>query len=233
MKVDIGVIGALSEEVSGLISELKEHETEIFSGIEFHTGKLYGKRVAVAKSGVGKVFAAIAAEAMILKYSPSLIVNSGVAGAIFPELVPGDIVIADKLCQHDMDTTPLGDALGLISGINKIYFEADGNAVSILKAAAGDINCKALVGTIATGDKFIASKEDKKAIESEFSAYACEMEGGAVAHVAYVNRTPFAVIRAISDSADGNAEMNYTEFLKIAAERSSALTHKLIEEYKA
>jgi 5'-methylthioadenosine/S-adenosylhomocysteine nucleosidase len=149
------------------------------------------------------------------------------------ELVPGDIVIADKLCQHDMDTTPLGDALGLISGINKIYFEADGNAVSILKAAAGDINCKAFVGTIATGDKFIASKEDKKAIASEFSAYACEMEGGAVAHVAYVNRTPFAVIRAISDSADGNAEMNYIEFLKIAAERSSALTHKLIEEYKA
>lgn len=232
MKVDIGVIGALSEEISGLIAKLLDHKVELTSGIEFHTGILYGKKVAIAKSGVGKVFAAIAAEAMILKYSPALIVNSGVAGAVSKELLPGDIVIADKLCQHDMDTTPLGDALGLISGINKIYFEADEKAVSILKDAAKGINAKALVGTIATGDKFIASIEDKKAIEREFSAYACEMEGGAVAHTAFVNNTPFAVIRAISDSADGNAEMNYTEFLKIAAERSSALTHKLIEEYK-
>ena len=231
MKVDIGIIGALSEEVSGLINSLLEHNSETVSGIEFHTGILEGKRVAVAKCGVGKVFAAICTEAMIIKYSPSLIINSGVGGALAQVLKTADLVIADKLVQHDMDTSPIGDPKGLVSGINKIYFDADARAVSIAKEAADNFGYPALVGTVATGDKFIADKEDKHCIVSDFSAVACEMEGAAVAHTAYVNNTPFIVIRAISDSADGDATMDYLEFLPIAAKKSTALTLALVKAY--
>ena len=231
MKTDIGIIGALAEEVEGLIGRLKKRKTEVIGGIEFHSGIIERKQVVIARCGVGKVFAAICAQAMIVRYAPSLIVNSGVGGALGAGLSTGDIVIADRLCQHDMDTSPLGDPKGLISGINKVYFETDERAREILLAAARLEKLNAKVGTVATGDRFIADKESKRFITETFGAIACEMEGAAIAHTAFVNRTPCAVIRAISDSADGEASMSYTTFLPLAAKNSTALTMSLIEAW--
>ncbi len=231
MKVDIGIIGALSEEVSELISRLELPRRESVSGVDFYTGEIYGKKIAVAKCGVGKVFAALCAEAMILKYSPKLVVNTGVGGALASGLKTGDVVVADKLCQHDMDTSPIGDPKGLVSGINKIYFDADSRAQEIIYSSALSLGLNVICGTVATGDKFIADKVDKERLITDFSAVACEMEGGAIAHTAYVNDTPFAVIRSISDSADGEATMDYPSFLPIAAKNSTLLALSLIEKY--
>ncbi len=228
---DIGIIGALDAEVQEIISRLENRRTEIVGSIEFNLGELWGKRLAVAKCGVGKVFAAICAEAMIIKYSPSLVINSGVAGALDKTLRPLDVVFADKLVQHDMDTSPIGDPVGLISGINKVYFDSDKRAVDILSETAENMGINYLVGTVATGDKFISKKSDKEIITDRFGAAACEMEGGAIAHTAFVNSTSFVVVRAISDSADGDASMDYAEFLPQAAKTSTALTLALIEKY--
>lgn len=231
MKADIAVIGAMEPEVLGLIAEMEEHTAEFVSGIEAHIGKIYGKTVVVARCGIGKVFAAICAEALILKYSPSLIVNTGVGGALASAIKTTDIIVASDLCQHDMDTSPIGDPVGLVSGINKIYFEADKRAVKILLDSAKKLGLNARAGRVATGDKFIASKEDKEYITKLFSADACEMEGCAVAQVAFVNDIPFAVVRAISDSADGEATMDYPTFMPIAAKNSQSLTLNLIKEW--
>ena len=228
---DIGIIGALDEEVLGLVGMLENTRTTRVSGIDFHEGRLFGKNIVVARCGVGKVFAAICAEAMILNFSPRLIVNTGVGGALDKGLRCTDVVIADRLVQHDMDTTALGDEAGMISGICKVYFETDTRAVEILTEAAEILSVRATVGTVATGDRFVSDKADKDKIASLFGAAACEMEGGAIAHTAFVNKTPFAVIRAISDSADGSANMDYSEFMPIAAKKSSALTLALIEKY--
>lgn len=231
MTVDIGIIGAMESEVRAIIASLDNHECEAVSGIDFHVGKIGEKTVAVAKCGIGKVFAAICAEVMILKYSPSLLVNTGVGGAIASGLTTGDIVIADTLCQHDMDTSPIGDPKGLVSGINMIYFESDKRASEILLSSATELGLSARLGRIATGDRFIASKEDKDRIVADFAADACEMEGCAIAQVAFVNGTPFAVVRAISDSADGEATMDYPTFLPIAARNSTNLTLSLIKAW--
>lgn len=231
MKVDIGIIGAMEPEVCALIKALSSPSSELVSGITFYTGEISGKRVAVAKCGIGKVFAALAAEIMILKYSPDLIVNTGVGGAVKSGLKTGDIVVADKLCQHDMDTSAIGDPKGLVSGINKIYFDTDPRANEILMREAISRGLSASLGTIATGDTFIASSSEREAIVRDFSASVCEMEGCAVAQVAFVNNTPVAVIRAISDSADGEATMDYPTFLPIAAANSTALTLALISAW--
>jgi adenosylhomocysteine nucleosidase len=230
-KANIGIIGAMDDEVREIISQLENESVENVSGIEFHTGSLFGKNVVIARCGVGKVFAAICAEAMIIKYSPDLIINSGVGGAISKELRPLDIVFADKLVQHDMDTSAIGDPVGLISGINRVYFETDARAREILIDAAETLSVKYHVGTVATGDKFISDGIDKYRISSTFGAIACEMEGGAIAHTAFVNGTSFIVVRAISDSADGDASMDYPTFLPIAANISTDLTLALIERY--
>lgn len=230
-KADIGVIGALDDEVRELISSLSDRVTEHAGSIEFNLGRLFGKNVVIAKCGVGKVFAALCAEAMIIKYSPELIVNSGVGGALDKTLRPLDIVFADRLVQHDMDTSPLGDPIGLISGINRIYFETDVRAREILVSSAKQMDINFTVGTVATGDRFISEMADKDLITDRFGALACEMEGGAIAHVAFVNGTKFMVVRAISDSADGDACMDYPTFLPRATKISTALTMALIEKY--
>lgn len=229
--VDIGIIGAMEGEVELIVSSLENTVTEEVSGIKFYKGNLHSKTVVVAKCGVGKVFSAICAEAMILKYSPKLIVNTGVGGGVGKGVSTLSVVVADKLCQHDMDTSPLGDPKGLISGINQIYFESDKRAVRIIEDSAERRNIKLHVGTVATGDKFISSSEDARKIISEFGALACEMEGAALAQVAFVNKTPFVVIRAISDNADEGASLSYGEFLPIAVKNSSSLTLDLIKEY--
>lgn len=231
MRVDIVIIGAMEPEVEGLISEMSDKTVEIISGIAVNLGKIGEKQVAVAKCGIGKVFAALCAEALIIKYSPSLIVNTGVGGALAKDLKTGDIVIAERLCQHDMDTSAIGDPVGLVSGINKIYFDADKRASQILLEAAKSLGLTARGGRIASGDKFIASADDKTRITKVFSADVCEMEGCAIAQVAFVNNIPFAVVRAISDSADGEATMDYPTFLPIAAANSQKMTMALIEKW--
>ena len=230
-RYDIGIIGAMDAEVNTLISHLGKYTSERFGSVTFHTGELYGKRVVVAKCGIGKVFAALCAEAMIVRYNPRLVVNTGVGGALATGLLPLDVVIADRLCQHDMDTSPLGDPKGLVSGINLVYFEADRRAREILLSAAIDMRLRARVGTVASGDRFVALAKDKAEITRDFGADVCEMEGAAIAQVCHVNETPFAVIRAISDSADGSAEMDYAKFLPEAAKSSSELTLALIRNY--
>ena len=232
MKVNIGIIGAMQPEVEAIIAALTNSESETISGITFYTGTIWGKSVAVAKCGIGKVFAALCAEIMILKYSPDLLVNTGVGGAIGGGLNCGDVVIADKLCQHDMDTSAIGDPKGLVSGINMIYFEADHNAREILLEQGRALGLAVKSGTVATGDKFIADADDKRRIASDFSASVCEMEGCAIAQTAFVNSTPFAVVRAISDSADGEATMDYPTFLSIAAANSTKLTLALVREWR-
>ena len=231
MKVDIGIIGAMQSEVEGLISKLSSASSERISGMDFYTGELFGKRVAIVKCGIGKVFASMCAEAMILRYSPSLIVNTGVGGAIADGLRATDTVVASMLVQHDMDTSPLGDPVGLVSGINKIYFNTDERASGIILAAADKLGIRAFHGTVATGDRFIASARDKEYLRDTFGASACEMEGCAIAQAAYVNEIPFAVIRAISDSADGSSPMDYAAFLPIAVKNSSSLTEALVREW--
>lgn len=223
-KVDIGIIGALEEEVKALISKLDFHEENKVGGIIFHTGMLEGKKVAIAKCGVGKVFAALTAEAMIIVYNPTLIVNTGVGGALKKGISVCDVLVADKLVQHDMDTSPLGDPKGLISGINVVYFDADKRAAEIVQNAALSLSVNCHTGTVASGDVFVCTNEQKKKIKDEFDASVCEMEGAAIAHVAYVNSTPCCVIRAISDSADEESSMDYMKFLPIAAKNSAAIT---------
>ena len=217
----IGIIGAMKIETDALVSMLEDKSVEIISGREYYRGKLCGTEVVICTCGIGKVFAAICAEAMILRYSPSLIINTGVAGALADSLDVCDIVISTAVVQHDMDTSPLGDPVGLISGINKVYFDADKAAADKISTIVSDMGIHTLCGVVASGDQFISGKDAKDKIKTNFpDAACCEMEGAAIGHVAYVNDTPFVIVRAISDKADGSGSMDYMQFCKIAAENS-------------
>ncbi len=216
----IGIIGAMDIEVTGIKALLTDVLVKNISGIEFVSGKYKNEDVVVARCGIGKVFAALCAEAMILSFSPRMIINVGVAGALDKMLDVGDVVIASHVLQHDMDTSPLGDPKGLLSGINIIEIPANEKIVSGLAQATSSLSLPHKVGKIASGDQFVASREQKKAITENFGADSCEMEGGAIGHVCYINDVPFGVLRTMSDRADGDAKVDYPTFCKTAADNN-------------
>ena len=214
----IGFIGAMQIELDGIRENMTDKKSVTVSGVEYVTGKLGKNEIVTAVCGVGKVFAAVCAQTMILKFNPSLIINTGVAGGIADELNIGDVVVAEKVVQHDMDTSPIGDPVGLISGINKIYFETDAKASEALAASLAKFGINTVRGTIATGDQFVSSSEKKVYLQNTFGAAACEMEGGSIGHVCYLNNTPFAVLRSISDKANEEATMDFPTFAKRSAD---------------
>jgi len=227
----IGIIGALEEEVNLIKNELTDKKDLFISGSIYTVGKLFNKEVVITKCGVGKVFSAIAAEVMALKFNVECIINTGVAGALSENLSVNDLAIASSVVQHDMDTSPLGDPKGLISGINVINFDADENLIKKLEKVAKELNVNYEKGVIATGDQFISDKAKKEEIKNSFNAIACEMEGGAIGHVAFVNRIPFIVIRTISDNANGDAKVDFPKFLTLATRTLYRLTKRFLELY--
>ncbi len=224
----IGIICALQAEIALLEKEMTGTVREKRGGFEFITGILAGKETVMCVCGVGKVFAASCCSTMADLYHPDVIINTGVAGTLSRELSIMDIAIADRLCQHDMDTTPLGDEPGLISGINKVYFECSPDIVEGIRKAADEAGAKYRTGTIASGDQFVSTPEKKKYITETFGAIACEMEGAAIAQAAYIKGMDFAIIRAISDDADGNACEDYPAFVEKSAERSADILIRYI-----
>ena len=224
----IGIIAAMDVEMKSLRSYMENTETEVISGIRFVRGTLEGKDVVTAVCGIGKVFAALCAQTMILHYQPQCIINTGVAGTLTDALTIGSIAVSSAVVQHDMDTSPLGDPVGLISGINKVELPADRLLTGQLSACAKVMGIKTATGVIASGDQFVASAERKVFIVEHFKAIACEMEGAAVGQVCYVNKVPFCVLRAISDSADGSSHMDYPTFVQMAAEQSVALMRRFM-----
>ena len=227
----IGIIGAMGIEIRALADLLENKKSETISGVEYMSGKIYGRDVVLAVCGIGKVFAAICTQTMILKYNPDVIINTGVAGTLADKLSIGDIAIADSVVQHDMDTSPLGDPVGLLSGINIVKIPTDSDTVSKIESCVKEIGVNYEKGTIASGDQFLASNEVKACIVDNFGAIAGEMEGGAIGHVCYVNQKPFCVLRAISDCADGSGAENYMEFLGKAAENATMIMARFIKEY--
>ncbi|MCI6375713.1 MAG: 5'-methylthioadenosine/adenosylhomocysteine nucleosidase [Clostridiales bacterium] len=219
----IGIIAAMNVEMESLRSHIENPVSETIGGVTYVSGRLEGRDVVTAVCGVGKVFAALCAQAMILRYQPECIINTGVAGTLTDRLSVGDVAVSTGVVQHDMDTTPIGDPLGLISGINKVVLPADGALTVKLSACASALGIKTLPGIIASGDQFVASAERKAFIVDHFRAVACEMEGAAVGQACTVNGVPFCVLRAISDSADGSSHMDYPAFARLAAEQSVRL----------
>lgn len=216
----LGIIGAMEIEVSTLKGQMEDCIKETFCGVEFCSGSLCGVPAVIVQCGVGKVNAAICTQILCDRYEVDRIINTGVAGSLSNALDIGDLVIAKDVVHHDMDVTALGYPVGQVPGLAVYGFTADETLAAVAYAAAEQVNPgHTKIGRIASGDQFVAGREKKDKIIADTQAICTEMEGAAIAHTAWRNQIPFAVIRAISDKADASAEMDYPTFEAIAAER--------------
>ncbi len=216
----IGIIGAMASEVDGLKAIMSQLDVNTISTVDFYKGKINDTDVVVAQAGVGKVNAALTAQTMILEFKVDVVINIGVAGGIADELRIGDIVVADRVCEHDMDTTPLGDPAGFITGIDCIYMECDKSVSNLIMECTKELGYNSIYGTIASGDVFVSTDEQRNKIRDVFNGAAAEMEGGAIGHVCTMNNVPFAVLRAMSDCANDDSKVDFPTFAAKAAENS-------------
>lgn len=203
----IGIIGALDEEVEGLIAECKLVNKSAMLGTTIYECKRGERDLVIARAGIGKVNAAICAQFLIDRFNCETIINVGVAGGIGEGVKINDIVISTDCVEHDFDG---GEGVSIIPRMDTSVFVASKKLLEAAKSAAEDINGIDIhFGRIVSGDQFIDSAEKKNWLVKTFGALATEMEGAAIAHTCYVNKIPFLVIRSISDAADENAMQNF------------------------
>jgi len=226
-------MGALPEEISGVIELLKNKEEHRFGKRIYYKGTINNKKVVVVYSRIGKVAAAATVATLILKFGITELIFTGVAGGISNKLKIGDIVIGTELIQHDMDAFPLFPVYE-IPLIGKSHFKSNQDLVDLSSKTILDIfnnenlhqvisdedletfkihHPKLHFGLIASGDQFFRDQSQKDNLTKELPETLCvEMEGAAVAQVCYEFNIPFVVIRTISDEADQHSTVDFNKF---------------------
>lgn len=235
-KETVGIISAMDNEAALLLAEAEIDHTDTVGGVDFHVGTLCGMPVVIARSGIGKVLASAGITAMLNRYPITRVIFTGIAGGVGDETAVLDEVIATRLVQHDYGMIT-NDGFVWSSGVSgeeegeKSFYLCDPAMVNFACDAAVQVMGEEHVfrGTIASGDQFVASEEYVKRLQADFDALACEMEGAAIAAVCEQYDTPFVVIRALSDKADGNAHESIDDFGDLAADNSSRIVMRMLD----
>ena len=225
----LAIMGAMQEEIDPLLEFFKDYKIIEYADNKYYELNYKGLDIVIAHSKIGKVFASLTASTLVQKFSCDSLLFSGVAGAINPNLNIGDLIVATKLCQHDLDITAFGHPFGFVPG-GKVFIESSKELLDLAKNVAKNENLKVIEGIIATGDQFIHSNVTKEFIEKTFKADALEMEGASVAVVCDSLSIPFFILRAISDSANMDAGFDFDEFLQSSAKISSNYLVKIVDE---
>ena len=224
----IAIMGAMPEEIEPIIAVLDNLKKTNYAANSYYEGSYKGQEVVVAYSKIGKVFATLTATILIEKFSCDTLLFSGVAGAINDDLKIGDLIIANGLCQHDLDITAFGHPFGYVPE-GEVCIATDTSLRDIAKEVAKSKGLALKEGIIATGDQFVHSAERKNWIEAEFKADALEMEGASVAVVCSSLGIPFFILRAISDSADMDASFSFDKFLESSAKTSADFILSMVD----
>lgn len=228
----IGIIGAMELEVEALKQKMNLRATSSKASITFFEGTLNGTEVVITRSGVGKTNAALCTQILVDVYGVTHIINTGVAGSLNASLDIGDILVSSDAIHHDVDATIFGYQPGEVPQLGRREFIADKSlqklAVEVCREVNPDIHVQ--TGRVVSGDQFISSKDVKKRLIEDFHGDCAEMEGASIAHTAYLNHTPFIIIRAISDKADDSAQLDYPTFEKEAARHSARLVEKMLKD---
>ena len=200
-----------------------EPKTTEIANCKIFEGKINNRPVAVLQSGIGKVAAAMGTTLLIQQFKPDMIINTGSAGGLDPNLNVGDVIISTDVRHHDVDVTAFGYEKGQLPA-NPAAFLPNEQLVEVAKKQAEKLGLNAVSGLICSGDAFINGADKIAQIRADFPQVAAvEMEAAAIAQVCHAMQIPFVVVRAISDVADKESHLSFDEFLPLAAEKSSEM----------
>lgn len=217
----VGIVIAVEQEFDAFIRD-KKYKKQHIGTKEYYLFKVGKEKCVAVLSGIGKVNAAHAATLMIRDFDPDLLINAGISGGLGVSTLL-DVIVADKVVQHDVDTTALGDPIGFVSTVKKVYFNCD---MEIAGKACKLLNGK--MGVVACGDRFVADVNGRDFIIKNFNAIACDMESAAIAQIAYIENVKFVCLRCISDGADGEAAKDYNKLMEMATKKLASVLTTLL-----
>ena len=235
-------MGAMPQEIELVVENMTKVTQHHVAGRVYNEGRFHGADVVVVFSRWGKVAAASTATTLIERFKVDLIIFTGVAGGAAKDVHIGDIVVADRLIQHDFDASPVGIYAKYeipLLGISHFPIDVPLHALAIGAAEAylkSDLSRMASVhtGTIASGDQFIADKAKIHSLVEAIPNLKCiEMEGAALAQVAHEYQVPYLVIRYVSDHADEEAAVDFVTFIvETARYYSLGILERLIPQLR-
>ena len=225
-----GIIAAMNEEMIEIEKIIKDKQIQKIHELNFIKGKINNTEVVLVEAGIGKVNAARTTQILIDNFEINYVINVGSAASANDELEIGDIVIGNKIVQHDFDITAFGHPKGYISNVGQ-YIESDNSLIQKMEQVISNMQnneFKIKIGTIASGDIFCTELPMKEKIRSKFNAEAIEMEGAAIAQVCKLDNIPFIIIRSISDKPNGNNHITFDQFLEKASKRCSIIINNFL-----
>lgn len=229
----IAILGAMEEEVAAIKGYMAiEEETKLLDNTVY-IGKIENKDVILLQGGVGKVNTAICCTMLFTQYpSIEILINIGSAGGLSLEQNVGDVVVSSDVLHHDVDITAFGRALGELPGLPR-RFQGDPRLIEIVKKVVEEAGIKVQIGTIVSGDQFIASDKQVTYIKEHFKDALCaEMEAATVGHTCYKFNIPFIVTRSLSDVfGKGDSSIQFDEYLKQASDASAKMCVAVIKEW--
>lgn len=225
----IAILGAMREEITPILDYIGSYTELKYARNIFYTAKFAEHDIVMAYSKIGKVASAMTATIMFEKFGADILLFSGVAGALHEDLQIGDMLIATKCVQHDAELSAFGHPFGFIPESDH-FAPTDPILNDLAKKVASELDITLFEGIVASGDQFIADSAKKEWIKTTFLAHACEMEGASVAQVCSFYNKPFFLLRAISDTASGDAGVLFDEFLESSAKISAEFILKMIEK---
>lgn len=227
----IAIIGAMEQEVAILKDKMNNRVETKIADFVFYSGKLNNQDVVLVQSGIGKVASTIATALVIERFSPKYVINTGSAGGFDPALKVGDIAVGNELVHHDVDVTAFDYAFGQVPGM-PATFKADETLIAVAQQCINNLDgITSKVGLIATGDSFMCDPERINQTHERFpTMLAVEMEGAAIAQTCHQLKTPFLVIRSLSDIAGQESPMSFDAYLEVASKNSSALMLDILSQ---
>jgi adenosylhomocysteine nucleosidase len=230
----IGIIGAMAEEIELFRKNMEIRETRQYAKTEYFAGLINGQEIVLLQSGIGKVKSTISTQILIDRFDIDMIIFTGLAGALAPNLKRGDLIVANQVVQYDFDLTAFGRRPGELPDIGRLL-EPEPSLIKFLCYAYDDVfkaqraAPQLIVGSICSGDKFISDRRDIEWLQREFGAVATEMEGAAVGYACFVNDVRFAILRTISDTGGEGATDDFDAYLKVASENSFKIVSTMLQ----
>ena len=229
----IGIIAAENAEMMAIKEIMNDIKEETIYNLVFTLGNIDNKECVLVECGVGKVNAARTTQILIDKYLVDYVINVGSAGGVNKDLNILDIVIGDKLVQYDFDISGAGNyEKGEICGTGK-FFNSDDRLVELSKDIIENMEGREfniVVGSIGSADLFCTDPNLGAKIREEFGVECVEMEGAAIAQVCMLDSIPFLVIRGVSDSPNGNNDIDFHTYLGIVSSRVATILKQLVSK---
>lgn len=246
----LGIIAALPEEVRHLGEALAVDDKIVRGNYAFRLGRLDQIPVVLVEAGIGKVNTSLVATLLLDHFACRAVLFTGVAGGLDPKLQVGDVVVAERLVQHDYGAIVNGNLKPYRPGVpplgearDRVAFELDAGLVRTLRqclaglalpelpeSVTGGAARKPVIGfgTILSGDQFISCETTRQRLHAAYKAHAVEMEGAALAQVAEQFKAPCVVVRCLSDLAGSDSHLDFTAFLPHAAEIAAQVLRRIV-----